>query len=744
MANKPNTFSRLSAPSAGRDVQVVLSDLYDKLAAVSGNNNTGLLAELDKLKQLISNLEKGKATGTPAGGGTPSGTIIPASSIQGATGRAADPQYAYLPAVDTFPEEQALTKDGLLIEYTSDPATPGLLYRYDSDSAEWVGPLLGVAITDTHAVRLSGWNAATLDVGAMYFETDRTVLYIVQQVGPLLEWKYATGLYESSTANRPTDLGVNDAGFRFKDEELQITYRWDGSKWTLESELGTAVVVVHDDRSALGTANTIEISGNVNTSGVNVTWVSGQQFDDATTYWPGKKIFINLVEYTIDVVLSPTLLTLTTSAGVQAGVVYYTPFGKVDRVTGTNFVTRWEGYTIKVDQTEYEIDFVDETLQIMYVDGITPTDTGVDWWLVQFASIRYRNGVTLYETDRKITYVATDATGLVSNVSLLSGTVDTNLVGVTRVGGDVFETNGTWTGQTIRIDGSDYEIAAVIDQNNLVLTTSAGTLTGVAFSLVTVFDVTFSLPVDPAWGVGTELTIDGVPCTISNLFSTTTANIIGNLTVGSPFTYVVPSGAWSYQGGMYCDDWIWMPTDLGAYDRGFLFASLDYGHTHQWNGSGWEFAAGDAGSGYIVDSIDVPNGGVAAWQACDGSSVAVMLGDGTTVLVTTPNWNGSNAFEQASGTNTPGAYINPIRAQWETGARTEDNNTGHTHEVFRGSTEVQSGTGTDVGSEGDNNTGPESNAHYHELTDANAQLKEFGEAGGGLPARMAFYKYFRR
>jgi len=742
---KPRTFTRLTVPSVAPDAQAAFSDVYDKLAQLSTNDNSAFLKQLEAIKDQISKLEQTKATGQISGGGSGGsvGPVIPAKSIQGATGRAADPQLPYLAALADLPDDAVYARDGVLIEYTPDPTIQGLLYRYDGGTAEWIGPMLGVAIIGTHADRLTNWLPATLDVGAMYYETDRTVLYVVTLNGPNLVWTYATGLYESTGPNQPDDLGVDDAGFRFKNETLQFTYRWSGTAWQLELELGTAVTTVHTDRTANGTATTVEISGIVNTSGLSVSWVSGEQFDNVTGYWPGKTININLVDYVIDNVASPTSMTILTSAGVQGAVVYYAQFGKADNVTGNDFEERWVGYRINLDGIIYTIAFVDYTLQVMYLEEITPNAVGIDWWLIQLSSVLYRNGVTLYETDRKITYVAGNATGLLDTATI-TGVVDTNLVGVTRIGGDPFQTNGTWTGLPIVIDGSNYVIDTVIDIDNLVLTASAGIAVGVAYSMPTVFEVTFLADADPGWVVGTEIIIDGSDCVISGMVSLTSGFVIGSVSIGAALPYVVPSGAWIYQTGIYCDDWIDMPTDLGVYDGGFLFTSLDYCHTHRWTGATWTFAVGDSGSGYIVDALAPPNGGVTAWQACDGSAVDVMLGDGTTVLVTTPSWNGSNAFEQATGTNLPGVYTNPIRAKWETGARTDDNNTGHTHEVSHGSVEVQSGTGSDVGSEGDNNTGPESNTHYHELTDANAQLQEPGEVGGSVPARMAFEKYLRR
>lgn len=60
-------------------------------------------------------------------------------------------------------------------------------------------------------------------------------------------------------------------------------------------------------------------TGTVNTSGTAVTWVSGDQFNSLQ---PGNAIIINGVSYTVQGFSSATSITLSTSAGVQAGVAY--------------------------------------------------------------------------------------------------------------------------------------------------------------------------------------------------------------------------------------------------------------------------------------------------------------------------------------------------------------------------------------------------------------------------------------
>jgi hypothetical protein len=62
-------------------------------------------------------------------------------------------------------------------------------------------------------------------------------------------------------------------------------------------------------------------SGTVNTSGATVQWASGNAFQ-ANGSWAGGTMTINGASYTIATVQSPYSLTLTSSAGTQAGAAY--------------------------------------------------------------------------------------------------------------------------------------------------------------------------------------------------------------------------------------------------------------------------------------------------------------------------------------------------------------------------------------------------------------------------------------
>ncbi len=90
---------------------------------------------------------------------------------------------------------------------------------------------LGIVLEDTHANRLALYPAANSPVGTLFWETDRTVLYAVENQSGTLAWKYAAGMYNATYANRPTDLGTNDAGFLYFPSVYIHICRWSGAGW---------------------------------------------------------------------------------------------------------------------------------------------------------------------------------------------------------------------------------------------------------------------------------------------------------------------------------------------------------------------------------------------------------------------------------------------------------------------------------------------------------------------------------
>lgn len=201
------------------------------------------------------------------------------------------------------------------------------------------GTAVGATIlSDTHANRLLSFPASSYTEDSLFWETDRTVLYICQypSLGVGNIWQYALGTMREAYANRPTDVGTYDSGFLFYATDKQLTYRWSGTAWSIVSNFQPIIQDTHANRLSnfpstfypTGTTfwetdRTVsyinqDATGTLTATGTTtVDWVSGDKFD-AGTNWEGKTITINGVAHTVATTTST--LQLVTSAAVAAGV----------------------------------------------------------------------------------------------------------------------------------------------------------------------------------------------------------------------------------------------------------------------------------------------------------------------------------------------------------------------------------------------------------------------------------------
>jgi hypothetical protein len=82
---------------------------------------------------------------------------------------------------------------------------------------------------DTHANRP---DAGTAVFGKPFWETDRTVLYIVGTVGGANAWVYVAGEFLVTQPNLPVDLGAGDVGFIAAVlTDFNHRLRWSGTAW---------------------------------------------------------------------------------------------------------------------------------------------------------------------------------------------------------------------------------------------------------------------------------------------------------------------------------------------------------------------------------------------------------------------------------------------------------------------------------------------------------------------------------
>ena len=221
--------------------------------------------------------------------------------------------------------------------------------------------------------------------------------------------------------------------------------------------------------------------------------------------------------------------------------------------------------------------------------------------LSNWPSVQFSVGTQFFESDRTVTYVVENATGTVS--TSVSGTTYT----VTWVSGNHFVNTGAgftaaqWpAGTPIVIDGVTYTVKAVASDTSLTLNTSAGTQTGVSYS--------------------------------------------------------VASGRWVYLSGQCTTAQASIPADLGESDAttvggvlisGFLENVEDYAHILQWNGSAFTWGPGESGSGYFAAFVAAPTGN--GWAACSGGSVNYLQAAGTLASATLPATASTAAYLKAGG-----------------------------------------------------------------------------------------------
>lgn len=89
----------------------------------------------------------------------------------------------------------------------------------------------GIPIVDTHANRLTLYPASNYVPGQPFFESDRTVWYVVTLTAGVLAWTYAGGICHTTLAARPTDLATADQYFLLDVTDYSHTLQWSGSAW---------------------------------------------------------------------------------------------------------------------------------------------------------------------------------------------------------------------------------------------------------------------------------------------------------------------------------------------------------------------------------------------------------------------------------------------------------------------------------------------------------------------------------
>ncbi len=98
----------------------------------------------------------------------------------------------------------------------------------------------------THAARIGGaYNPNNYNEGRQFFESDRTTLYVLEIVSMVKLWRLVGGVYESTFANRPSDLTTNDASFLFYATDQSTMYTWTGAAWDTVSVYALAALTAN-------------------------------------------------------------------------------------------------------------------------------------------------------------------------------------------------------------------------------------------------------------------------------------------------------------------------------------------------------------------------------------------------------------------------------------------------------------------------------------------------------------------
>lgn len=234
---------------ADYDVASAVRRAYDQIYAMQGiigRVQADAIASHVKFSTALDPLNLAKTLSSSGAG---------ALNVTNLLGRLMTNQYAYIPQFASSPgllDPSGNVGDGTLVAITANPGSgdAGLLYRFNQPLKTY-DPIqaLGTQLYGTHANRLAS-PPANYEPGTVYFETDRTVVYIVIQIATVNFWTYETGIYTDVIANRPTDLGTHDVGFVFRSSDTFISYYWNGTAWIALGALGVIIQDTHANRAS--------------------------------------------------------------------------------------------------------------------------------------------------------------------------------------------------------------------------------------------------------------------------------------------------------------------------------------------------------------------------------------------------------------------------------------------------------------------------------------------------------------
>lgn len=153
-------------------------------------------------------------------------------NVTGLLGTLSQPQPPGVPLVTSLPPATS-QNNGLLVNLN------GALWYLNAttDPGTWT-ELTASILFDSHANRLANYPPSNYGLGTLFWEVDRTAMYLVEQSGGVLVWVLLfTRPYRDTLANRPSDLAGHDVGFLFQNSLNGVGYIWSGAAWLAYSGL---------------------------------------------------------------------------------------------------------------------------------------------------------------------------------------------------------------------------------------------------------------------------------------------------------------------------------------------------------------------------------------------------------------------------------------------------------------------------------------------------------------------------
>lgn len=217
-----------SIKSAQTEVATRVRKAVTKLKGANKQLTGGVLSQA--LNTLFDAVGPGALTQFPGAGFGP-------LAITGLLGHAAQPQIAGVPNLTKLPVGGPYAQPGSLVSVN------GVLYGYTTGPNTAQLPYVQPFLSGTHAQRLANFPAANYPPGMVFFETDRSVFYVVELIVTVPTWVYAAGrmICAFSTTALPVDLALPDAGFLVWETTTKHQYIWSGAIWTFADEGNTQI-----------------------------------------------------------------------------------------------------------------------------------------------------------------------------------------------------------------------------------------------------------------------------------------------------------------------------------------------------------------------------------------------------------------------------------------------------------------------------------------------------------------------